>query len=119
MALRLRRRGGRDAPGDTLAITGGTTWLVIETPPLEGGSYEIRLLLHQGQRDGRPVVRVELESGASFDVSALGSEAVEPFFWSEPHRAEFPPGVSRFQIRSLIQAPVAVEAFRLVPECPP
>jgi subtilase family serine protease/flagellar hook assembly protein FlgD len=96
-----------------------TGTLLVETPSLEGGSYELRLLLHQGKRDGRPVVRVSLESGASFDVSTLGTEAVEPFFWSEPHLVALPPGVSRFQIRSLIQAPVAVEAFRLVPECPP
>jgi hypothetical protein len=93
--------------------------LLVETPPLEGGRYELRLLLHQGRRDGEPVVRVSLESGESFDVSPLGTEAVEPFFWSEPHSVEVPPGVTRFQIRSLIQAPVAVEAFRLVPECSP
>jgi hypothetical protein len=62
-------------------------------------------------------VRVEFDSGQSFDVPNDGPREDEPFSWSEPVEVELLGGVTGFRIRSLIHARVHVEAFRLEPVC--
>jgi len=88
----------------------------VESGAIEAGRYRFRLLLHRGEKGGGPVVRVELESGASFDVAPSdGGES--PFVWSRPFEVDLPAGVLRFRIRSLVKATVHVEAFRLECDC--
>jgi len=93
--------------------------LFVESGAVAAGRYLFRLLLHRGQGEktgGGPVVRVELESGASFAVSP-GDGGKGPFVWSRPFEVDVPAGVFRFRIRSLVKATVHVEAFRLECEC--
>lgn len=109
---------GPTACGATHAYWVGkkTGVLFVESGAIEAGQYKFRLLLHRGEKGGGPVVRVELESGASFDVAPSdGGEG--PFVWSRPFEVDLPAGVLRFRIRSLVKATVHVEAFRLECDC--
>jgi hypothetical protein len=82
--------------------------LLIESPAVAAGRYRFRLLLHQGG-----AVRVALQNGQSFDVAPTGGG----FTWSRPVDVYLPAGVFRFRIRSLVNATVHVEAFRLECDC--
>jgi subtilase family serine protease/flagellar hook assembly protein FlgD len=109
---------GPTACGATHAYWVGkkTGVLFVESGAIEAGRYKFRLLLHRGEKGGGPVVRVELESGASFDV-APSDGGGGPFVWSRPFEVDLPAGVLRFRIRSLVKATVHVEAFRLECAC--
>ncbi len=112
--------------------------LFVETPSVEAGTYRFRVLLHPGERAKEPVIRVELDSGTSFDVAADrdGEDDVHgdrdhgdrgddnddnddngPFSWSHGFDVELPSGVTTFRIRSLVKSTVFIEAFRLEPSC--
>jgi subtilase family serine protease/flagellar hook assembly protein FlgD/fibronectin type 3 domain-containing protein len=94
--------------------------LQVATPPLGGGTYEFQILLQRGTSgQSAPNLRIVFGSGKAFDFSDPKSPAEGPFLWTSPVGVTLPPATSGFQIRSIGNPPVHVEAVRLKQVCEP
>lgn len=94
--------------------------LQVEAPSLEGATYEFQLLMQRGTSgQTAPNLRVVFETGAMFDFSDPESPAEGPLLWTSPVRLELPASTLGFQIRSIGDPPVHVEAYRLKKVCEP
>ena len=95
--------------------------LTVQTPELEGGIYQFQLLLNE-YSDKKPVVRVELSTGESFELglpSTKGRQHHKEFVWSDEVSVILPAGISAFRVVSIAKRHVFIEAFRLTASCQP
>jgi hypothetical protein len=96
------------------SVRGRSGALVVRTPAVAGGTYRLRLLVRRGSDRKIAVVRPD---GSEAQVRSHSDDDEGPFVWSEPLEAALGPGVHELRIRSIANATVHVEAYRLESFC--